>query len=139
MAYDISTTYDAIGNLTSKSGVGSLHLRLERQRHRRGAAPGARGQWGEAYSYDANGNLISGRRSRNYTWTADNTAGEHHQRRRAAESYSYDADGERVVRTAGGVTTVYFAGLWEETTSGRRARCTTPSTARWWRCAAARA
>ena len=30
------------------------------------------------------------------------------------ESYAYDADGERVTRTRGGVTTVYLGGLVEE-------------------------
>ncbi len=34
------------------------------------------------------------------------------------ETYSYDADGERITRTTGGVTTVYLAGLWEETSAG---------------------
>jgi RHS repeat-associated protein len=34
------------------------------------------------------------------------------------ESYTYDADGERVVRVAGGVTTASFEGLWEQTTAG---------------------
>jgi len=69
---------------------------------------------GATYTYDANGNLASGG-GRTYTWTADNlvaTVG--------GESYSYDADGERVVRTAGGVTTVFFEGVWEQTTAGAR-------------------
>ena len=30
------------------------------------------------------------------------------------ETYTYDADGERVTRTRNGTTTVYLAGLYEE-------------------------
>jgi RHS repeat-associated protein len=36
------------------------------------------------------------------------------------ESYQYDADGERIVRIAGGVTTVYSQNVWEQTTTGAR-------------------
>ncbi len=35
-----------------------------------------------------------------------------------SESYSYDADGERITRSTTVTTTVYLGGLWEETTSG---------------------
>ena len=38
------------------------------------------------------------------------------------ESYTYDADGERVAKTVGGVTTVYFQGLWEQTVGGASTR-----------------
>ncbi len=34
------------------------------------------------------------------------------------ETYGYAADGERITRTTGGVTTVYLGGLWEETSAG---------------------
>jgi len=37
----------------------------------------------------------------------------------APERYTYDADGERVLRTAAGVTTVYFAGVWEQIVGGQ--------------------
>ncbi|WP_029215379.1 RHS repeat-associated core domain-containing protein [Kallotenue papyrolyticum] len=78
-----------------------------------GAGPHqARTVGGQSYSYDANGNLVSGG-GRTYTWQADNlpasiTSGG------ATETYTYDADGERLTRTAGGVTTVYVGGLYEE-------------------------
>jgi hypothetical protein len=35
-----------------------------------------------------------------------------------SESYSYDADGERIKKVAGSVTTVYLEGLWEEVVGG---------------------
>jgi RHS repeat-associated protein len=117
MAYDISTTYDAIGNLLSKTDVGSYSYGANG--NGRGAGPHqARTVGNQSYNYDANGNLTSGG-GRSYTWTADNlpatvtNAG-------VTESYTYDADGERVVRSAGGVTTLSFAGVWDQTTAGAR-------------------
>ncbi len=35
---------------------------------------------------------------------------------------TYDADGEQVARTAGGVTTVYSQGIWEQTVGGASTR-----------------
>jgi RHS repeat-associated protein len=65
---------------------------------------------------DANGNLLSGG-NRTFTWNADNlpasvTSGG------ITESYTYDADGERVAKTVSGVTTVYFQGIWEQVVGG---------------------
>jgi RHS repeat-associated protein len=42
--------------------------------------------------------------------------------RRAATPPTYDADGERVAKTAGGVTTVYFQGIWEQIVGGASTR-----------------
>jgi RHS repeat-associated protein len=54
---------------------------------------------------------------RSYTWTADNlpasvTSGG------VTETYLYDADGERVAKTVGSTTTVYFQGIWEQIAGG---------------------
>jgi len=38
------------------------------------------------------------------------------------ESYTYDADGDRVAKTVGGVTTVYLQGLWEQIVGGASTR-----------------
>jgi len=38
------------------------------------------------------------------------------------ETYTYDADGERVAKTVGGVTTVYLQGLWEQIVGGASTR-----------------
>jgi RHS repeat-associated protein len=109
-----SYAYDAIGNLTSKAGVTATYGATGSGS---GSGPHqARNVGGAAYAYDANGNLTSGG-GRTATWTADNlpatvTSGG------VTESYSYDADGERVRRTAGTGTTLYFQGLWEERTDG---------------------
>jgi YD repeat-containing protein len=57
---------------------------------------------GQAYTYDANGNLWNEERL-----PASVTSGG------VTESYTYDADGERVTRTRSGVTTICLDGLWE--------------------------
>jgi YD repeat-containing protein len=72
---------------------------------------------GQSYSYDPNGNLTSGG-GRTLEWWSDNqplsvTSGG------VSESYTYDADGQRVTKVRAGVTTVYLeGGLWEETAGG---------------------
>jgi len=58
---------------------------------------------------------------RTFTWNADNlpatvTHGG------VTESYTYDADGERVAKTVGVVTTVYLQGLWEQIVGGASTR-----------------
>jgi len=69
-----------------------------------------------AYCYDANGNMLSGS-ARSYVWDAENRptsitfAG-------VSETYTYDADGERLKVVRGSTTTVYVAGLWEEVIGG---------------------
>jgi RHS repeat-associated protein len=108
-------SYDALGNLLSKTGVGGYNYGANG--NGTGAGPHqARTVNGASYSYDPNGNLLSGG-GRTYTWDAENrpssvsfTGG--------SESYSYDALGERVKLVAGSTTTVYLGGLWEETSAG---------------------
>jgi RHS repeat-associated protein len=114
-AYDETYTYDAIGNLLSKPGVGVYGYGLNG--NGTGVGPHqVRTIGGAPYSYDANGNLLSGG-GRTYTWTPDNlpatvTSGG------VTESYSYDADGERVRRAAGDGTTISVEELWDERTDG---------------------
>jgi RHS repeat-associated protein len=101
-AYTEGYSYDAIGNLTSKAGVGYSYGTQSAS-----CAAGAltkphavvtRGMG--TFCYDANGNLVSGG-GRTISWNADN------QPTRVAqtglsEDYSYDADGERITRTVNG-------------------------------------
>jgi YD repeat-containing protein len=70
---------------------------------------------GAAYTYDANGNLTAGG-GRTYTWNIDNLPASVSQTS-GSESYTYDADGERIKKVAGTVTTVELEGLWEEEVS----------------------
>lgn len=66
-----------------------------------------------SYSYGAIGNLQSGG-GRSYTWNVDNLPTQISGTNIATEAYDYDANGERVVRSRSGVSTVYVAGLYEE-------------------------
>jgi len=75
---------------------------------------------GAAYTYDANGNLVSGG-GRTFTWHADNLPATV-TNSGFTESYTYDADGERVAKTVGGVATVYLQGLWEQIVGGASTR-----------------
>jgi RHS repeat-associated protein len=77
--------------------------------------PGLR-QRATAYSYDGNGNLRTDG-GRQYSWNAENlpTQISHVS---GNESYSYDADGERVKLLRGSTTTVYLEGLWDEVAGG---------------------
>jgi hypothetical protein len=59
------TPTDAIGNLTSKAGISRTYGSIDSGPHQ------ARNVGGQTYSYDANGNLMSGG-NRTYTWTAEN-------------------------------------------------------------------
>jgi len=108
--------YDAIGNLTSKAGTAYIYGATNNGPHQ------AKTVGGQTYSYDNNGNLQSGS-GRNYTWNAENqpsiisyNVGTNN------ESYTYDADGERVSRSAGGglaqTITYYIGGLYEFDNAG---------------------
>jgi len=109
-----SYAYNTIGNITSKTGVGTYTYGASGASSVRPHTPSAVN--GASYSYDANGNLLSGG-GRTYTWTIDNLPSSISQTS-GSESYSYDADGERITLTRGSVTTVYLAGLWEEVVGG---------------------
>jgi len=156
-------SYDAIGNLTSKNGVAYVYTSGDTTS---GHAHAPASVGGGAYSYDANGNTLSGG-GRSYTWDARNLptgiagtggapppgggapnltapsrggAGSGSPGNAApsrggptvagvpanaaavrptatgggTEAYTYDAGGQRVTRTANGITTVYFGGLFEQ-------------------------
>jgi RHS repeat-associated protein len=105
--------YNAIGNLTSKAGTTYTYPASGASSVR----PHTPSQVGAtAYSYDGNGNLLNDG-GRAYTWNADNlpTQITHVS---GNETYSYDADGERVKKVKGSTTTVYLEGLWEEVAGG---------------------
>jgi len=109
-------TYDQIGNMLSKTGVGTYSYPATGSAHPHAVTSVTSPSSTITYTYDLNGNM-TGRGGLLTTWDADNrpltintTSG--------SESYAYDADGERVKVVAGSTTTVYLGGLWEETTSG---------------------
>jgi RHS repeat-associated protein len=109
-----SYTYNAIGNLLSKTGVGTYTYPASGPSSVRPHTPSAVN--GASYSYDANGNLTAGS-GRSYTWTAENLPASISWSG-GSESYSYDADGERVAKTVGGATTLYFQGVFEQVIGG---------------------
>jgi RHS repeat-associated protein len=103
--------YNEIGNLTSKAGTAYTYPAAGAARPHTPTSVG-----GASYAYDANGNLTGGS-GRTYTWTVDNLPASVSQTS-GSESYSYDADGERVKVVRGSTSTVYLEGLWEEVVGG---------------------
>jgi YD repeat-containing protein len=118
-AYTDEYTYDALGNLTSKAGTAYTYNAAVS-----GCAAGTPATKPHAvalagsttYIYDCNGNLTAGA-GRIYTWDIENrpTSIQHTS---GTESYTYDAEGERVTKFNGTVTTFYLGGLWEKDSSG---------------------
>jgi YD repeat-containing protein len=114
-AYSETYTYDAIGNLTSKAGT-SYAYPAGGANSVRPHAPTTVG--GQGYTYDDNGNLLTGG-GRTHTWDTQGQAATI-AKSGTTEGYTYDADGQRVTRVRGTVTTVYVNGLYEEErTSGK--------------------
>ena len=107
-------TYNAIGNITSKSGVGSYAYGAKPH-----AVTGVTGIRAAAYAYDANGNMTSGG-GRSVTWTSYNypsgiTKGT------LGSSFYYDPDRARykqISTTATTRTIYYIGGLYERHTVG---------------------
>jgi RHS repeat-associated protein len=111
---DEGYAYDAIGNLTQK---GSIASQYGSNLNGTGVGPHqVRQVGGQSVSYDANGNMLAGN-SRTFTWNTQNQPTTITGLDGVTEVYNYNADGERVTRTRGNDTTVFFEGLWEEVLS----------------------
>jgi hypothetical protein len=80
--------------------------------------PVAPPDYDQIYSYDMIGNLTSG--GRTFAWDADNLPASV-----SGETYTYDADSERVAKTVGGATTVSFQGIWAQIVGGASTRSDT--------------
>jgi len=78
---------------------------------------------GYSYVYDANGNLTAVEVPgitvlASYGWNAENRL-QSAVKNGVSESYAYDADGKRIKKVSGGVTSrTFFPGLYEEEVSG---------------------
>ncbi len=110
-AYSHSYGYDAIGNLTDYAGSSYTYGATNAQPHAVASA------YGNSYGYDANGNQV--RRTIagvEYTLVYDyeNRLVAVQQGETLIASFLYAADGNRVKGSVGGVTTVYVAGLYEQ-------------------------
>jgi RHS repeat-associated protein len=71
----------------------------------------------QKYTYDANGNMVTRNAGSNYTLTYDQENRLVGVSGAATASFLYDADGQRVKGTAGGVTTAYVGGYYEKSGS----------------------
>jgi len=111
--------YDALGNLVQKGATAYTYGATASScvAGTPASKPHAAVTAGAAsYAYDCDGNMLSGGGRTGMLWDTENrltsvTNG-------VTETYDYDADGERITRTTGGVTTVYLGGRWEETSAG---------------------
>ena len=108
----LTMTYDAIGNLMSRSDVGSYTYHATK-RHAVIAA-GA-----NSYSYDANGNMIT-RNGASVGWRSDNLPSVINAAGYSAQ-FDYGPDGQRWRQVSsyasGNETTIYVAGLLEKLTT----------------------
>ena len=112
--YTQNVSYDQVGNITTKTGVGtySYNNGHAHQVSQVGSTP---------ISYDANGNANNGP-NHIFNWNVDNQLASS-SNQNDTEAYSYDADGERVARTSwvGSTTTTTYSvggGMWEEDSNG---------------------
>jgi RHS repeat-associated protein len=108
-----TTTYDVLGNIRTKNGVTYTYPDAGQARPHAVTQVGA-----HPYSYDANGNVLSGG-GRTYRWSVGNQplqishAG-------GSEAYLYDADGQRAARAQNGQVHYFFGGVWEQVGSEAR-------------------
>ncbi len=100
-----SFTYDALGNITWNSQVGSYQYADGTHRHAATVAGAG------TYTYDANGNLVSGG-GRTLEWDSDNRLA---RATTAAgiTTFAHDASGQRVLKSSPSGTTRYFGSLLE--------------------------
>jgi RHS repeat-associated protein len=109
--------YNAIGNLTYKSDVGTYTYNASGTGGvRPHAVASTSGTLNASYNYDANGNLLTGA-GRTLTWTSFNkpaqiTSGG------VTASLTYDPAFNRVKKVTPTSTTIYLGGLYQRVTSG---------------------
>jgi RHS repeat-associated protein len=108
----VSLTYDSLGNITHKSDVGNYAYDGSR-RHAVVETSGGSALAGSTYSYDGNGNMLSGA-GRSYTWTLAN------QVKRAEKGgiwseFQFSASNQRALQTNNlGQSIYYVSGSFEE-------------------------
>ncbi len=116
--YSESYSYNPIGNLTSKSDLGSYSYPPSGANSVRPHAVTSVG--GYSYSYDANGNMLT-----RTEWSGSHTQGWDVENHLTSDSngansvtFTYDGDSKRVKKVDNGVTTAYIANLYEWKSSG---------------------
>ncbi|MGB5051542.1 MAG: RHS repeat-associated core domain-containing protein [Caldilineaceae bacterium] len=106
--YNHTYEYNATGNITKNAG--NPYTYGSSKPHAVTAA------FGNSYAYDNNGNQTTrtiGSTAYTLVYDYENRLTEVKQGTTVLASFVYDADGNRVKGTVGGVTTVYIAGLYE--------------------------
>ncbi len=107
----VTVAFDALGNITNKSNVGSSNYVYGGSRPHAVTAAG-----GNSYAYDSDGNMTSGA-GRTLTWTSFNQLRTVAQNGKTSEFW-FGAGHERVLQqNSGGTTTVYVGSLFEKVTS----------------------
>ncbi|MCW5548831.1 MAG: RHS repeat-associated core domain-containing protein [Opitutaceae bacterium] len=110
----VTVSYDAQGNITQKSDVGSYLYGSGRPHAVSGVTGGPLGNL--AYAYDANGNLTTGG-GRTLTWTSFNQVRSVTQGS-FTSTFSFGANRERVKQVSHLGTTIYVGSLYEKFTAG---------------------
>jgi len=120
--YSRTYTYDAPGNLTGKTGVGSYTYGAASPSGCTAGTPPSKphavaGVPGRSFGYDCNGNMVS--RPVNGTaytlvYNVENQLTAYKQGSTVLASYVYDGDGVLVQKVAGGQTTVYVGPHYEK-------------------------
>ena len=124
-----AVTYDALGNITSKTGVGAYGYNASGSSLPHavaGIVGNVNGVVNPAYSYDANGNMIAGG-GRTVTYTAFNMASSIMQGTTTV-SLTYDSEHTRIQMTAPSGTTTY---LNDPVTGAMEEKLVAGSTATW--------
>ncbi|WP_119303171.1 hypothetical protein [Dongia deserti] len=91
-------TYDAIGNISAKSDVGTYSYDPMRVHAVASIAPGATGTVTASYTYDANGNMLTGR-GRTVSWTSFDMVSEIAQGTTSVAS-TYDSEHARLTQVS---------------------------------------
>lgn len=111
-----SVTYDAYGNIRTKTGVGTYGYDPVRKTQVTSVTGGAL-QAATSYSYDANGNMEAGA-GRTMAWTSFNQVKQIVGANGAVGLFSFGAGRERVIQQTQAVKTIYVGSLYEEMTRG---------------------
>jgi RHS repeat-associated protein len=101
-----TVTYNAIGNITTKSDVGTYTYDPARVHAVASIAPSGTGTVTASYTYDGNGNMLTGR-GRTVTWTSFDMVSQITQGTNSV-SFTYDSDHARLKQLSSDGSTKYY-------------------------------
>ncbi len=112
-----SYQYNAIGNITTKSDVGSYTYNASGPNSTRPhAVTATSGTLNSSYTYDANGNMLTGA-GRTMTYTSFNKP-KSIKKGSLTVNLTYDPNYNRIQKSSSASTTVYVGKLYEKVTTG---------------------